>query len=197
MNRNSIAAALLLVLGALAACNTPPSREPFPKLTYVHLPTYRVAVGRVDIVDAYHPPLTAPHVEQNFPVSPDATAQQWAHDRLQAVGGPGRAVYTVLRADAIETHLAGDQGSGLFGDFTIPQSERYDLTISVRLQIVDAGGRAIASVDATSTRSRTVAADATLNDRERVWFNMNEQAMVDLNASLDKSIPQYLRPYLR
>jgi hypothetical protein len=197
MIRKSIAAMLLLALAGLAACNTPPSREPFPKLTYVHLPTYRLAVGRVDVVDAYHPPLTAPNVEQNFPVSPDATAQQWAHDRLKAAGGPGRAVFTVLRADAIETHLAGDQGSGLFGDFTIPQSERYDLTIAVRLEIVDAGGRALASVDATSTRSRTVAADATLNDRERVWFNMNEQAMVDLNASLDKSIPQYLRAYLR
>jgi hypothetical protein len=42
-----------------------------------------------------------------------------------------------------------------------------------------------------------VAADATLNDRERVWFNMTEQAMADLNASLEKSIPQYLRTYLR
>jgi hypothetical protein len=197
MIRRSIAAMLLVALAGLAACNTPPSREPFPKLTYVHLPPYRLAVGRVDIVEAYHSPMKAPNIEQNFPVSPAATAEQWAHDRLQAVGGPGRAVYTVLRADALETHLAGDQGTGLFGDFTIPQSERYDLNIAVRLQIVDANGRSIASVDASATRSRTVAADATLNDRERVWFDMTEQAMVDLNASLDKSIPQYMRAYLR
>ena len=51
---------LRCVLNDPAACNTPPSREPFPKLTYVHLPTYRLAVGRVDIVDAYHPPGHAP-----------------------------------------------------------------------------------------------------------------------------------------
>ena len=85
----------------------------------------------------------------------------------------------------------------VFGDFTIPQSERYDLNIAVRLQIVDANGRSMASVDASATRSRTVAADATLNDRERVWFDMTEQAMADLNGSLDKSIPQYMRTYLR
>ena len=197
MIRRSIAALLLVVLAGLAACNAPPSREPFPRLTYVHLPPYRLAVGRVDIVEAYHSPMKPPNIEQNFPVSPAATAEQWAHDRLQAVGGPGRAVYTVLRADALETHLAGDQGTGLFGDFTIPQSERYDLNIAVRLQIVDANGRSTASVDASATRSRTVAADATLNDRERVWFDMTEQAMIDLNASLEKSIPQYLRAYLR
>jgi hypothetical protein len=41
-----------------------------------------------------------------------------------------------------------------------------------------------------------VAADATLNNRERVWFDMNEQAMNDLNASLEKSIPLYMGAYL-
>jgi len=197
MIRRSFAAVLILTLAALGGCNTPPTRQPFPTLTYGHLPPYRLAVGHVEIVNAYRPPMTAPNVEQNFPVSPGATAVQWGHDRLQAAGGPGRAIYTVLRADATETHLAGDQGSGLFGDFTIPQSERYDLNITVRLEILDAGGQVMAKVDATATRSRTVAADATLNDRERVWFNMTEQAMADLNASLDKSIPQYLRAWLR
>ncbi len=197
MMRRSYGWLLLLAAFSLAGCNTPPTREPFPRLTYVHLAPYNLAVSRVEIVNAYRPPLTPPHVEQNFPVSPAATAAQWAHDRLKAVGGAARAVYTVLRADALETHLEGDQGSGLFGDFTIPQSERYDLNITVRLQILDANNRVMGSVDAAATRSRTVAADATLNDRERVWFNMTEQAMADLNASLEKSIPEYLRAYLR
>ena len=187
---------LLVALCALAACDTPPTREPFPKLTYGHMPPYRLAVGRVEVVDEYHPPMAPPNVEQNFPVSPAATAEQWGHDRLQAAGGSGRAVYTVLRADAVETHLAGDQCSGLFGDFTIPQSERYDLNIAVRLQIIDAGGHVAATVNGAATRSRTVAADATLNDRERVWFDMTEQAMIDLNASLEKSIPLYMGAYL-
>ncbi len=91
---------------------------------------------------------------------------------------------------------ATGRGSFLFGDFTIPQSERYDLNITVRLQIVDPTGRVTATVNAGATRSRTVAADATLNDRERVWFDMTEQAMNDLNATLEKSIPLYLGAYL-
>ncbi len=197
MIRKALALLLLLAASALNACDIPPSREPFPKLTYGHLHPYRLEVARVDVVDEYRPPMAPPNIEQMFPVSPAATAVQWGHDRLQAVGGPARAVYTVLRADALETHLAGDQGSGLFGDFTIPQSERYDLNIAVRLQILDPAGRVTASVNANATRSRTVAANATLNDRERVWFDMTEQAMNDLNASLDKSVPLYLGPYLR
>ena len=71
------------------------------------------------------------------------------------------------------------------------------LNITVRLQIVDANNRVSATVDAAATRSRTVAADTTLNDRERVWFSMTEQAMRDLNATLEKNIPLYLGAYLR
>ena len=85
----------------------------------------------------------------------------------------------------------------MFSDFDNPQSERYDLTIGVRLQIIEPSGRVAATVEAKATRSQTVAQDATLNDRERVWFTLNEQTMKDLNASLEKSIPQYLRSYLR
>jgi len=197
MIRKSLALLLLLAIGGLGACDTPPTREPFPKLTYGHLAPYRLAVARIDVIDEYRPPMAPPNVEQMFPVSPAATAAQWGRDRLQAAGGSARAVYTVLRADARETHLAGDPGSGLFGDFDIPQSERYDLNIAVGLQIIDPTGRARATVNASATRSRTVAADATLNDRERVWFDMTEQAMNDLNASLEKSIPLYMGGYLR
>lgn len=194
-----IARRCLLILplaGVLAACDTPPTREPFAKLTYTYLKPYRLAVSRVDIVDAYRPPLAPPNVEQSFPVSPSGTAAQWGRDRLIAVGGPDRAVYTVLRGDAIETHLPVNSG-GMFSDFENPQSERYDLTIAVRLQIIEPGGRVAATVDARAARSITVAQDATLNDRERTWFTLTEQTMKDLNATLEKSIPLYLGAYLR
>jgi len=188
---------LALLLGVLGACNTPPTREPFPKLTYSYLPPFRLAVARVEVVDQYHPPLAPPYVDQQFPVSPAGTAEQWGHDRLKAVGGSGRAVYTVLRADAIDVHLVNTESGGLFGQFTVPQSDRYDLTIAVKLQIFDPSGRVMASVNARALRSNTVAADVTLNDRERLWFDMTEATMKDLNGQLEKSIPLYLQAYLR
>jgi hypothetical protein len=194
-----IARRCLLILplaGLLAACDTPSTRQPFAKLTYTYLKPYRLAVGRVDVIDAYRPPLSPPNVEQSFPVSPSGTAAQWGRDRLAAAGGPGRAVYTVLRGDAVETHLPVNSG-GMLSDFENPQSERYDLTIAVKLQIIEPDGRVAATVDAKASRSITVAEDATLNDRERTWFTLTEQTMKDLNATLEKSIPQYLGSYLR
>ena len=113
--------ALLLLAGVLGACDAPPSREPFPKLTYEHLRPYWLTVSRIDIVDAYRPPMTPPNVEQNFPVLPSATAAQWARDRLIAAGGTSRAVYTVLRGDAVETHLPRDSGAGSSASSRIPR----------------------------------------------------------------------------
>jgi len=188
---------LVAMLGVLGGCDTPPSREPFPKLTYSYLPPFRLAVGQVSVVDQYHPPLSQPYIEQQFPISPAETAAQWGHDRLQAAGGSGTAVYTVLRGDAIDVHLNNDDSSGMFGQFTTPQSDRYDLTIAVKLEILDPSGRVVASVHANATQSHTVAADATLNDRERLWFDMTEATMKDLNSQLEKSIPLYLQAYLR
>jgi len=195
MIRNILA--LVLMAGALAACNTPPSREPFPKLTYSYLPPFHLAVGRIDVVDAYRPPLAPPNVEQQFPVSPAGTAEEWGRDRLLAVGGADHAVYTVLRGDAVDVQLANNDSGTLTGQFTTPQSDRYDLTIAVRLQILDPSGGVAASVYAEAKRSHTVAADATLNDRERLWFDMTEQAMKDLNAQLERNIPAYLGRWLR
>src|SRR5579871_1334862 len=66
---------LVAMLGVLGGCDTPPSREPFPKLTYSYLPPFRLAVGQVSVVDQYHPPLSQPYIEQQFPISPAETAE--------------------------------------------------------------------------------------------------------------------------
>ena len=188
---------LVAMLGVLGACDTPPSREPFPKLTYSYLPPFRLAVAQISVVDQYHPTLAPPYIEQQFPVSPAGTAEQWGHDRLQAAGGSGMAVYTVLRGDAVDVHLTDNDSGGMFGQFTVPQSDRYDLTIAVKLEILDPSGRVVASVHANATQSHTVAADATLNDRERLWFSMTEATMKDLNGRLEKSIPLFLHDFIR
>ena len=46
-------------------------------------------------------------------------------------------------------------------------------------------------------RSRTVAEGVSLNDRERVWFEMTEAMMNDLNTSLQRQINQHLRAFVR
>lgn len=195
MARVKVRIAILSCLGAiLAACTTVATAPGFPDLTYSHLPPLRLDVSSIEIVDAYSPPLREPNVEHRSPAQPATAATRWAQDRLVAAGNRGkRAVYTVKDASIIETKL--EPTKGLKGVFTKDQSERYDAKLAVELTIFDATGSQRGRATATATHSRTVPENVTLNERERIWFQMVEGMMADLNRELEKAINQSLSPF--
>ncbi len=83
------------------------------------------------------------------------------------------------------------------GLFTKDQSERYDGVIEITIRILGQDGRERASVMSRAQRSRTVAEDLSLIDREKVWFELTEAMMNDLNAALQRQINEHLRAFIR
>jgi hypothetical protein len=185
----------ILTIGLVAACDTPPERQRFPEITFQHLPAFKLDVAQIEIESAYR---SADHPDDNaaeYPELPEKLVADWARDRLQAVGQRGQATYTIVNARAVRVPLP--RSSGLDAALKNEQSDRYELTISVKL---DAGNPLLGksgSLTETVTRSQTVAEDLTLNQREVVLFNLLDSAMKDLNARLEQSIPQYLAPLVR
>ncbi len=192
IRRNWIVAAVVV----LAACTDAPPPTRFPQLTYAHHGAFVLDVSELEIVDAYQSPLRPPNVEHLMPVAPAAVARRWADDRLKSAGSSGRrAVFTIEDAAVTESRL--ERQTGLRGALTVDQSERYDAMLSVRLEIFDIAGRSVGVVEANAERSRSVPEDITLDAREKVWFSITESLANDLNAELDRAIPQFLAPYLR
>ncbi|WP_151114919.1 hypothetical protein [Hypericibacter adhaerens] len=190
--------AFLLLAAAglsLAACDTPPHREPFPQLTYQHLAPIHLDVAKIVIVDAYQPPMTDPHVEQDFPTPPATAARQWAQDRLKAVGSDGVATFTITDGSAIDVPLP--RTTGLTGVVTEDQSDRYDVTVTVRLEVENRMGNHRGAITATAKRSETAAEDMTLNEREKLWFEMTDALMKSLNAELEQRIGTGLKEFVR
>jgi len=186
-----VAAALLL-----AACASAPPPTNFPKLTYAHLGTFALDVSKIEIVDGFQPTLAPSNVEHMMPVPPAAAARQWAQDRLQSVGSSGRrAVFTIDNGAVTSTPLK--RQSGIRGVLTNDQSERYDATLAVRLEIFDLNSRRLGEVEAQAQRSRTVPENITLADRDKVWFSMTEALANDLNSEMERTIPQFLGAYIR
>jgi hypothetical protein len=183
----------LLAFGlALSACNTPPHRQDFPEITFQHLAPFRLDVAHVEIVQAYHPD-PANDIADQFPEPPAKVAEQWAHDRLRAVGTQGEAIYTITLAKSTDTPLKRSQGMAAVTHKD--QSDRYDLAISVNLEVQRAGQSG--ALTAQAARSQTVGEDMTLNQREAVLFNLLDATMKDLNKKLEGLIPQYLGGFLR
>ena len=190
-----MATVLLLLAGSLAACSTAPPAPVFPELTYRYLGTMTFDTGPIEVVDEYQPPLKEPNIEHKVPVPPALAMRHWALDRLAATGNPDRrGVFTIQQAALTATRL--QQTEGLRGLVTNDQSERFELTLAARLELFEVRTR-VGIATATVTRSRTVPENATLNERDKILFDMVEGAMLDFNKEMEASIRRFLQPYMR
>jgi hypothetical protein len=183
---------LALLSAMLVACKTPPQRQSFPDITFQHLQPIRLDVAQVQIVDAYQAD-PANDIDSQFPEAPAKVARQWAEDRLLAVGQQGQAIYTITLAKATQTPLQRSQGMSAMTNKD--QSDRYDLAITVNLE-VRSGGKS-GAVTAQAARSQTVREDVTLNEREAVLFKLLDVTMKDINAQMEKLVPQYIGEFVR
>ncbi len=178
---------------ALAACTTPPPTPRFPQLTFAHLSPFRLDAADLDIVEAFAPASGARDVSQGMPVPPVVAARRWATDRLVPAGSGGRVVFTVTDASVVEIPLK--RTTGLRGVVTDDQSERYDGRLAAKINITNGRGQR-GEVMAEATRSRTVPEKITLNDRDKVWFEITEALIRDLDKELDAAIRRFLQPFL-
>ena len=191
--RTKAIAALAVLVVALTACETPPPVLSFPELTYGHLGQIHLRVGAMDVVSEYRSPMAEPHVEHLFPVSPERALRQWAADRLKPEGAEGVARFVITDARVTKTVLKKDET--LTGKFTKQQTERYEAVMEAALEIQTGQGRGRGA--ARVSRSVTVREDASLNDREQMWFDLIEDVMNDFNGEMDKQIRQHLVNWLK
>ncbi len=191
-----LVAMLSLVAGlALSACELTPPTGDFPELTYGHLAPLSFDVASVEVEQAYQPSSEAPNVELLFPVRPDQAAANWGRDRLRAVGATRRMRFIVREAPVIETALKTK--TGLAGVVTRDQSERYEARLTIEVEILDDGGRREGSARARVARSVTVTENATLLEREKVWYGLTQKLMNDMDAQLEDSLKRVFFRYLR
>lgn len=184
-----------MLLAGLGACETTPPRATYPDLTYGHHGKIALEVGEIEIASGYVPPLKAPHVEHLAPVQPEAAMRRWVKDRLEASRPNGRARVTIKDARIVAVPL--EVTRGIRGFFTTDQSERYDAALEMVIEILGPGGVQQGFVRARAERSRTVAEGTPLADRERVWFEITEALMNELNVELERSIRKHLARFVR
>ncbi len=182
---------------ALAACAAPePPRPVFRPFDYTHLTPIRLDVGSVEIIEAWTPPRAPPNVDHRAPIEPRAALRRMLQDRVQAWGRQGRALAIIEEASIVEQRLPRQGGVGAL--FTAQPSERYLLTLAVRLEVEGAPGGS-GSAQASVTRARTVLEGTSLAAREAVWHEMLVSAMDDpqgMNVEFEFQVRRALRAML-
>jgi len=186
---------MIVMLLAAAGCETAVGPRSFPEQTFRHLPPISLDVAKIEIVLFFEPPLKAPHVEHEMPVPPHKAIKRWVVDRIRTVGISGQAVLTVRDASVVEKRL--EPLGGIRGTFTKEQAERYDARVEVEISAI--GGRGLRSAKAmtTSSRSRTVPEDATLRQRQVLWYELTERVMQDFDRTFEAQIRKHLAAFLK
>lgn len=195
MSRSPVFASLIAVVFLLAGCATEVQKPGFPQISFAHLQPISLNVARIEMENRYISPATRPNVEHEFPVSPAAVASNWGRDRLRAVGASGVARVIVRRASVVEVPLK--RTTGVTGAFTRDQSERYEAVIDMMVELRNATGNVRVTVESTAKRSRSVSENISLNDREKIWFEMTESMMADLNTALENQVRIHMKEWIR
>jgi hypothetical protein len=167
---------------ALTACSSPPSTTVYPPISFRDEPPFRLNVARIEVVPQYQAPAQLPHVEYDMPISPENAVKIWVQDRLQPVGTTGTLRVVIRDASATETPLPRDRS--FTGLFKKEAAARIDMSLSVALQMLDERQFVIAEVTGNATRSRTESEDQSLNERDRVLYDM----VVDMMRGFDRDI---------
>ena len=180
-----------VALAGVAACTSTPPAPTYPDIRFSQSDPLPIQALRVDIVSDHKPSFVSPNVEHLMPISPERMARQWALDRLQPLRS-GRAVarFTILDAKVVETKLKTK--AGIKGAFTDEPSERYDATLRARISLDDPSRGYHGDVETVAHRSLTVQEGASLNDRERAWYEL----MQKLGQEFDRVMADNLRQYL-
>lgn len=190
-----LAAACLAVLTLGACQSAKPPMQKLPEISFANMRPFQLDVGRLEIVSEFVAPGRSPHIEHLMPVSPEGALQRWAQDRLKPIGRSGSARMVIKDAKVVEVPLATDKG--FTGAFKKEQEIRYDANVDAVLQILDERGMVQGETAARASRSRTVAEGITLNERDRVLYDISESLAKEIDRQMSLSIQSYLGRWVR
>lgn len=180
----------------VAACQPAPQSYTLAPVNFSGQPPINVNVARINVVEDYRSPTSAPNVEYQMSMPPAQGIKIWANERLRAVGTQGQLDVIISNASIKEVKLPVKQG--MRGFFTDDQSERYDAALGVTLKLYD-GINAISRADGevSITRSRTLNEKASLADREKLWHDLSTDMVKAFDREAETRLKQYFSNYLR
>jgi hypothetical protein len=195
MRLRALRTVFILSLFTLAACVTTGPQPSYPEITFAHLAPIKLDVAEIVYAPRYQPPIAAPNIGHEFPTPPAKAAERWIADRLVAVGTSGQAIVVIRQATGTETKLKVKKG--ITGAFTTDQAWRYDVGVEIVINAVSLNRKINAEASTAAQQSRTMPEDASLSEREDVWFALTENVMRKFDTNFEAQIRKDLAKFIK
>lgn len=180
------------VIAVLAACTSAPVAT-YPDVTWRHLNPIVFAAGPVEKIAAWDN-VPDGSIASDLPFSLGRMAMNWPDDRIQTAGTSDMLRYSVTEASVTSNALKTTKG--IKGVFTDDQSEKIDLKVAAKLELLDADGVQKGEVQAMAARSRTLNESMSVAEREKVIYDETATLLMDLDRELERQINANLGRFL-
>jgi hypothetical protein len=173
----------------LISCTNEP--KPTPKIENdLKSPLY-FNVATVEFIMAVHPTFEDQYRKRR-PYPELATAlQDWGQQTFVNRGSKGTLILTVERADIKESAMPRKQKA-----FTYVESEKYEGTLSVRLEIKDEHGVTRESMVTTASHMISVLENISLAKREKKIAELAHNLVNEMDERMRQNIQEHLSAYL-
>ncbi|MEQ9519435.1 MAG: hypothetical protein RLN89_08340 [Parvibaculum sp.] len=178
-----------ILVSLLVACTSSAPLAPpeAVEITFQHRAPIMLDIARIEIVDAYEPPLKYPNVEHLHELSPSEVATRWSEDRLRAVGTRGQLTLIIQEASVVEEKISVADGIG--GFFRDEPDTRLRGRVRARFDYIDVGPPSRSrAVEVSAEASTEIMESATLNERDLAYLTLVEK----LAAEFDKGLTSEL-----
>jgi hypothetical protein len=182
-----IAAAGMAVL-MLSGCFTSDVRNEWPPLSYGAPAPVTVSAARIDIIDAYRPPMGAPNVDHLFRVTPAQAAQELVREKVVA-GGSTHLLRVIVEEASVRRETL-PQKKGMLSLLSSEPDEKFDARVALRFELAEelAPDIVLGRASVVATRERTLKGGATLAEREKTYHGIVQALLDDLAQGVSTTV---------
>jgi len=179
-------------IALLAACTSGPVAT-YPDVTWRHLPPIVFAAGPIEKVAAWN---SAPDgsIASDVPFNLGKMAMNWPDDRIQTAGTSDMLRYSVTEASITSNALKTTKG--IKGVVTDDQSDKIDLKVAAKQELLNANGVQKGEVQAMAARSRTLSESMSVSEREQAIYEATSALLMDLDRELERQVNASLGRFL-
>jgi len=179
-------------LALMAACTSGPVAT-YPDVTWRHLDPIVFAAGPIEKVAAWSNTEDG-SIQSSLPFNLGRMAMNWPDDRIQTAGTNDMLRYSVTEASITSNALKTTKG--IKGVFTDDQSDKIDLKVAAKLELLDPNGMQKGEVTAMAERSRTLSESMSVAEREQAVYDATTALLMDLDREMERQINNNLGRFL-
>lgn len=179
-------------LALMAACTSGPVAT-YPDVTWRHLDPIVFAAGPIEKVAAWSDNEDG-SIQSSLPFNLGRMVMNWPDDRIQTAGTNDMLRYSVTEASVTSNTLKTTKG--IKGVFTDDQSDKIDLKVAAKLELLDPNGMQKGEVTAMAERSRTLSESMSVAEREQAVYDATTALLMDLDREMERQINNNLGRFL-